>query len=1071
MDWDNTQSLPSMPPTAWLEHVWDFFRKQYPGDLSPFHGLPLLPLYSTETTTRLIPLQTSSFTVLKSAMGTDLEEGTQRVLQQIGVYIVEDLPQYAKNHAAVLGNYVKLPLSEDILDVILCIYKKKGSSMIDVIRNQCNGEDKYSLIQLLSKLNARCLSTRHIDVLKKLPVFETTAKGRQHVSVSEVNVSAPVDQLPFAPDKAFINTNDPDTKRLAQMLGVTFLNLSQLLRNNILSEIRQSKFDKEKVEVVADHIFGNFQAYTKEDSTLAEHMANVSFVSTEKGRLEKPRELCDPESEIMRRVFQDEDVFPAERYREPERLLILRKLGLKSENTLTPKDLLHSIIHIEDMITSNEEHENIKRKAMATLKFLGHKPEMLWEDVNGQLLMIWASNITWIPILEEKPPVFPKDLPWVTSEAFRKTSDVKSQEMIPMLGSVIPVICTSINPKVDEMFGWNVHPPVRSIIKQLKYIMEKFNSDEKPKYLTLIVTIYDHLSSLEADDVLKAAEEETFRDFLWHGDGFTSPDKMVLKRPLVHLHPYLYTIPTEMRPFAKFYHKCGVPIECTAEMMIKIIREVELTYSHSDQDSSTPDADGEPQQTREVQRDLQLVIDVLNQLKDNLNELPLTTRQTILIPTQISNQNHVRLLPVMECTYCDVEWVRQGFDLMTFDEQDGITFIHPNLPIATAEALEVPTLMSRMLNAEELAITGFGQTEPLTNRLKRLLEDYTDGLAIPKEIIQNADDAGATEVKFLFDERSNLDCMKYLIDEGMKECQGPALWAFNNALFTDKDFENITKLGGATKEQDLDKIGKFGLGFNAVYNITDVPSFISRDNIVIFDPHTTHLGKGIRDRTKPGIKIDMKRNKTLLRKLPDQFKPYEGIFGCKIIGEDASAFDGTLFRLPLRTQSQAAKSEISDIHYSRAQVLELIQILARNAHNLLLFTQNVQKVTLQYLQDGRGPGDAVEILQVEKKAERILRQLNYKVTRKSPDKDQTILAQNSGILKAASVYMRRSSQTNKARNKEVLEPPQSSLVLHTRVVVPDSAKANRHGCERRGEVLGGKCLYGRRCVYVDSQDV
>ena len=46
-----------------------------------------------------------------------------------------------------------------------------------------------------------------------------------------------------------------------------------------------------------------------------------------------------------------------------------------------------------------------------------------------------------------------------------------------------------------------------------------------------------------------------------------------------------------------------------------------------------------------------------------------------------------------------------------------------------------------------LHLIGFGQSEPLTNRLKRLLEDYTDGFAIPKELVQNADDAGASEVR------------------------------------------------------------------------------------------------------------------------------------------------------------------------------------------------------------------------------------------------------------------------------------------------------------------------------------
>jgi hypothetical protein len=30
---------------------------------------------------------------------------------------------------------------------------------------------------------------------------------------------------------------------------------------------------------------------------------------------------------------------------------------------------------------------------------------------------------------------------------------------------------------------------------------------------------------------------------------------------------------------------------------------------------------------------------------------------------------------------------------------------------------------------------------------------------------------------------------------------------------------------------------RFGLGWNSVYHFTDVPSFCSGDNIVLFDPH------------------------------------------------------------------------------------------------------------------------------------------------------------------------------------------------------------------------------------------
>lgn len=74
------------------------------------------------------------------------------------------------------------------------------------------------------------------------------------------------------------------------------------------------------------------------------------------------------------------------------------------------------------------------------------------------------------------------------------------------------------------------------------------------------------------------------------------------------------------------------------------------------------------------------------------------------------------LSPIDDITYCDVEWLRTGFDVMEFDEQDGIFFIDNLVPTATCQALNVPTLLSRMLHAQELDITGFGQSEPLTDR-------------------------------------------------------------------------------------------------------------------------------------------------------------------------------------------------------------------------------------------------------------------------------------------------------------------------------------------------------------------
>lgn len=80
------------------------------------------------------------------------------------------------------------------------------------------------------------------------------------------------------------------------------------------------------------------------------------------------------------------------------------------------------------------------------------------------------------------------------------------------------------------------------------------------------------------------------------------------------------------------------------------------------------------------------------------------------------------------------------------DGTQTISLVHANVPTSTSEALGVPSLMSRMLAAEQPLDFGFGQADSLTGRLRALLDDYSDGLAVPKELVQNADDAGATEV-------------------------------------------------------------------------------------------------------------------------------------------------------------------------------------------------------------------------------------------------------------------------------------------------------------------------------------
>ena len=333
----------------------------------------------------------------------------------------------------------------------------------------------------------------------------------------------------------------------------------------------------------------------------------------------------------------------------------------------------------------------------------------------------------------------------------------------------------------------------------------------------------------------------------------------------------------------------------------------------------------------------------------------------------------------------------------------------------------------------ESSIEAFGQYEKITTRLKRLLDQYTDGFAVLKELVQNADDAGATEVRFLYDERANNDAMTHLLDEGMKECQGPALWVYNDAEFTEKDFENIEKLSGATKEHHTEKIGKFGLGFNAVYNLTDVPMFLSTNYFVVFDPHMSHLRSHIRNPAKPGVKIDLNNNPEALRvRYRGQFKPFDGIFGCDLrLSKKDNSFRGTLFRFPLRTREQAQRSEIKKLDYNDHEMRKLLQMFLEGAESLLLFTQNILRVGIYNLPRTSPPGESLLLFQVTKSLSSvgIPRELSSSVTLPTTagklSKEEKRLLQESNFLQVASRFM---VDLRNGRD-DVSNSPQSSVSI------------------------------------------
>ena len=483
------------------------------------------------------------------------------------------------------------------------------------------------------------------------------------------------------------------------------------------------------------------------------------------------------------------------------------------------------------------------------------------------------------------------------------------------------------------------------------------------KFEDMVKCIYMYLQQATKDAVKQLLQHKRLTQWVWHGSGFTSPEKVALVShfpPSINLHPYLFRLPNELFKVKEFLLSHGVKPQFTVDDLLDMLWNIKAKH------------DDEKRPPEEVMLDLGQCRAVLEWIVRSGGELSEERRSKLLIPVQ-ANSAKLQLEPCNQCTFCDREFLRQGISENAISIKSHL--IHKAIPDDLANCLRVPRLSSCLAGAIAVGIKfkEAGQYEPITTRLRGILQQYKEGVAIFKEIIQNADDAGASKVCFAVDWRENP--REKLLAEELAKCQGPALWAYNDAMFSEDDFQNINKLAGETKKEDLEKVGRFGLGFNSVYHLTDVPSFLSGEHVVIFDPNMNHISKVI-DRTmrSGGLMLSLAENKQVLSAFPDQFSPYNQIFGCDMSGTGTFNFQGTLFRLPFRTRTEAQESEISKEPYTRENVNNLMKSLTESAATLLLFTQNVKEVRVFEIQKNSNPSKSLErpIISITKSLEKIL---------------------------------------------------------------------------------------------------
>ncbi|XP_052698446.1 sacsin-like isoform X2 [Crassostrea angulata] len=105
---------------------------------------------------------------------------------------------------------------------------------------------------------------------------------------------------------------------------------------------------------------------------------------------------------------------------------------------------------------------------------------------------------------------------------------------------------------------------------------------------------------------------------------------------------------------------------------------------------------------------------------------------------------------------------------------------------------------------DEVECSGMIQP-PLIKQLQTILSEYPDDGQILKELIQNAEDAGASEMKILYDDRPAVQEPSTKRVPFRKYFKGPALVVYNNAEFIEADWTGIKMLYSSIKEFDKTK--------------------------------------------------------------------------------------------------------------------------------------------------------------------------------------------------------------------------------------------------------------------------
>jgi hypothetical protein len=953
---ENASWAGKAPPTQWVQNFWKYAHGTLNSDLKLFENkCPLVPtkdrkLYMIK---RALPI------LLLSQEESEDAIPVISVLRNIGVDFADiSLLGGYENASRLVPRYFQKPKRSGILEVINGVVAIKNSKYREVF-SAVDDNGRESMRLFLSSESVERLAKRECLIISRLPVYQHYANGVNATPAETSQGAAPVNSYGplrktdvFLDAKAlfiheniipqnFVVVKSSNEKALLVKLGVPAVNELQFCLEHFLPSFPEADVaDDGKVEARTETIISvllNLPRLSRMSKHIVEMLRETNCIADDGGKLRRPNELYDREISVLNKLLSDDPtVFPGKEFSSSDILASLRVLGLRTSLSRTKIVECASSLH-NNFEGSEELRLKVREKSICLLQYIDARSKELFAPPEKSLFSAFRDDservasiqrfrenlmdIPWVPVMSK--PSGPH-IPWrdggLGLREVRLPSEVRPKDEEWLCSFSLGIVNGTVQSReLKEFFGWKKEIEPQIVALQLIRLGQHFevNNIELNQLMSLQVPkLYRSLAiSCKHDphtmDKIKTVLNGT--DWIWVGDCFVSDDCVAFSSP-VNTKPYLYAVPPDLAMgFGGLFKSMGVRPDFSTADFAHVLSKVK------------ENSGGKPLE----KHDLEMSVALVQMLSDS----PIKASNfDIYAP----NANGIMELST-KMVFDDAPWLSKNASSATVNDS---IFVCPKISNDVAKNVGVQSLRGTLIEEEtedllsDFDASSFGQAEPLTGRLHHILELYPEGPGILSELIQNADDARATEVSIFFNSKTY--GTNSLLGPQMSKWQGPALYVHNNAVFSQSDFQNLVKIGQASKLEKLSTTGRFGLGFNSVYHFTDVPSFVTGDHVVMFDPHTDYIPRATHQ--QPGLKLKFSGSK-IIDQFQDQFAPYL-FFGCNM----KEYYYGTLFRFPLRSINH--NSKIKSQPYSREKIMSLLNQFKANIVHSMIFLRHVKKISV-----------------------------------------------------------------------------------------------------------------------------